>query len=206
MWEVSGKIKIQIRDKIRVCLKRTKSHEIQILEFVLGKIEGGDSTRVVVCICFGYPPKKNRLGWSSPWKLAMVGLSSMASHGELTGEGKGRREERSRGGRGWLLRRRGTMAGAARRGHGPVPFVHFLWPCCCWELLCEEKGRVNSLLAMKTTCGYLLVIKKFNFPIGHWVEILFLIGHPSFKVREQKSLMPLITVFCLTILLAIEFT
>jgi hypothetical protein len=50
----------------------------------------------------------------------------MASHGELTGEGKGRREDSSRGGRDWLLRRRGTMAGAARRGHGPVPFVHFL--------------------------------------------------------------------------------
>jgi hypothetical protein len=35
-----------------------------------------------------------------------------------------------------------------------------------------------------------LAIKKFNFPIGHWVEILFLIGHPSVKVGEQMSFCP----------------
>jgi hypothetical protein len=38
-----------------------KSHKIQRLEFVLDKIEGGDSKRKVVCIRFGHPMKKNGL-------------------------------------------------------------------------------------------------------------------------------------------------
>jgi hypothetical protein len=62
---------------------------------------------------------------------------------------------------------------------------------------------VKSLLAIKKTCGSLLAIKNFNFPISHWVKILFRISHLSVKLGEQKSLFPLITVLCLTILLAI---
>jgi hypothetical protein len=54
----------------------------------------------------------------------------------------------------------------------------------------------NSLLVIKTTCGSLLIIKKINFPIGHWIKILFLIGCPSVKVEEQKSLLPLTKVLC----------
>jgi hypothetical protein len=52
------------------------------------------------------------------------------------------------------------------------------------------KNMVNSLLTIRKTCGSLLVIKKFNFHIDYWVEILFLTDHPSVKVREQKSLLP----------------
>jgi hypothetical protein len=36
-----------------------KSRKIQRLEFVLDKIEGGDSKREIMCICFGHPTKKN---------------------------------------------------------------------------------------------------------------------------------------------------
>jgi hypothetical protein len=38
-----------------------KSHKIRRLEFVLDKIEGGDSKREVMCIYFGHPTKKNEL-------------------------------------------------------------------------------------------------------------------------------------------------
>jgi hypothetical protein len=65
---------------------------------------------------------------------------------------------------------------------------------------------VNSLLAIKKLVVTYWPSKIFNFPIDHWVEILFLISHPSVKVGEQKSLLLLITVLCLTILLAIEFS
>jgi hypothetical protein len=56
---------------------------------------------------------------------------------------------------------------------------------CTWR-----KRWVNSLLAIKKSCDSLLAIKKINFPIGHWVQILFLIGHPSIKVGEQMSFWP----------------
>jgi hypothetical protein len=44
-------------------------------------------------------------------------------------------------------------------------------------------------------------LKKFNFTIAHWVKILFLIGHPSVKVGEKISFLPLTTFVCLTFLL-----
>jgi hypothetical protein len=53
----------------------------------------------------------------------------------------------------------------------------------------------NFFIGHKKTCGFLVTIKKSQLSIGHWVEILLLIDHPSVKVREQKSLLPLIIVF-----------
>jgi hypothetical protein len=41
---------------------KMKSHKIQRLEFVLNKIEGRDSKRMVVHISFGHPTKKTSLG------------------------------------------------------------------------------------------------------------------------------------------------
>jgi hypothetical protein len=38
-----------------------KSHKIQRFEFVSDKIEGGDSKREVMYICFDYPTMKNDL-------------------------------------------------------------------------------------------------------------------------------------------------
>jgi hypothetical protein len=54
--------------------------------------------------------------------------------------------------------------------------------------------RVNSLLAIKKLLVPCWPLKNFNFPIGHWDEILFLIDHPSVKLGEQKSLLPPITI------------
>jgi hypothetical protein len=65
VWEESGRIRIQTRDKIRVWLKM-KSRKIQRLELVSDKIDAKDSKRKVVHIRFGCPMKKNGLGWSSP--------------------------------------------------------------------------------------------------------------------------------------------
>jgi hypothetical protein len=48
----------------------------------------------------------------------------------------------------------------------------------------------NKELAIKKTCDSLLAIKNYNFPIGHWVEILFLLGHPSIKISEQMPFLP----------------
>jgi hypothetical protein len=59
----------------------------------LNKIKGGDSKREVVCIQFGYPTKKNGLGYSSPREAAMAGL-------ELMEGGHGGSSERKGGGRG----------------------------------------------------------------------------------------------------------
>jgi hypothetical protein len=43
----------------------------------------------IVRIRFDHTPKKNGLGWSSPWKGGHGWtLSSKAGHGELAGEGK----------------------------------------------------------------------------------------------------------------------
>jgi hypothetical protein len=77
------------------------SHKIQILEFIPDKIKDGDSWRKVVRICFGHPTKKNDLGYSSPWTGSHGrSWSSMAVHGELTGEGRGgERKGREAGGR-----------------------------------------------------------------------------------------------------------
>jgi hypothetical protein len=44
-------------------------------------------------------------------------------------------------------------------------------------------------------------IKKIQLTYWPWVEILFLIGHPSVKVGEQLSFLPLTTFLCLTFLL-----
>jgi hypothetical protein len=76
------------------------SHKIQILEFIPDKIKDGDSWRKVVRICFGHPTKKNDLGYSSPWTGSHGwSWSSMAVHGELTGEGReGERKGREAGG------------------------------------------------------------------------------------------------------------
>jgi hypothetical protein len=60
---------------------------------------------------------------------------------------------------------------------------------------------VNSLLAIKETSGSLLSIKKFKFPIGHWIEILLLIG---IKVGKQISFLPLAAFLCLTFLLTLK--
>jgi hypothetical protein len=59
-------------------------------------------------------------------------------------------------------------------------------------------------IGCQKTCDFLLAIKKFNFPIDHWVEILFLIDHPSVKVGEQMSILPLTTFLCLTFLLTMK--
>jgi hypothetical protein len=65
--------------------------------------------------------------------------------------------------------------------------------------------RVNSLLAIKKLVIPYWPSKNFNFPIGHWVKILFLIGHQSVKVGEQMSFLPLEAFLCLTFLLNMKF-
>jgi hypothetical protein len=85
-----------------------KSRKIQILEFILDKIEGGDYEREVMCNHFGHPTKKNELVWGSPWEAAMAGVELIeGSHVELTGEGK----EGEGGGR--VGRRQGAWLGVA---------------------------------------------------------------------------------------------
>jgi hypothetical protein len=79
-----------------------------------------------------------------------------------------------------------------------VPPFH-MYPYCRYIIY-----RVNSLLAMKKTCDSLLAIKNFNFPIRHWIEILFLVSHPSVQVGEQMSFLPLTTFLCLTFLLTMN--
>jgi hypothetical protein len=69
----SDGLKFKLEIKSEFCLK-TKFRKIHILELVSVKIKTRDSKRKVVRIHFGHPPKKNGLGWSSPWKAAIVGL------------------------------------------------------------------------------------------------------------------------------------
>jgi hypothetical protein len=60
------------------------------------------------------------------------------------------------------------------------------------------------LIDHKKTCDSSLAIKKFNFPLGHWVEIIFLIGHFIVKVEEQISFLPLATFLCFITIFQME--
>jgi hypothetical protein len=55
---------------------KTESCKIRRLEFILNKIECGDSKREVICICFDHPTKKNEIVCGSPWKVAMAGVET----------------------------------------------------------------------------------------------------------------------------------
>jgi hypothetical protein len=99
VWEESEALGFELEIKSEFNLK-IKSRKIWRSEFVLDKIEGRDSKRVVMCICFGHPMKKNKLVRGSPWEGSHGrSWSSMADHGELAGEeGEGEEAAQLRGG------------------------------------------------------------------------------------------------------------
>jgi hypothetical protein len=107
VWEESGRVRFELEIKSEFNWK-TESRKIRRLEIVSDKIEGGDSKREVIRICFSHPTKKNEFVWGSPWEAAMLGLKLHESSWKLTGEGK---EKGRRGGAGGRLGR-GKLRGA----------------------------------------------------------------------------------------------
>jgi hypothetical protein len=119
-----------------------KSRKIKRLEFLLDKIEGGDSKRKVMLTHFAHPMKKSKLGWDSPWEGSHGrSWSSMEAPWGLAREGEGGRGE----GHGW-----GCSLGRGRHGNerrSSTLLLRLLPICggapafCTWEKAGRRKEK-----------------------------------------------------------------
>jgi hypothetical protein len=70
-----------------------------------------------------------------------------------------------------------------------------------WTKGASSSEHCKFLIGYQRNFWFFIVHKKFKFPIGHWIEILLLIG---IKVGKQISFLPLAAFLCLTFLLTLK--